>query len=165
VNTANLDEMEDQVRSTLFTWSSGGLIPVLTIFWRNARVLLLSFILGLFSFGVLGTFPLLATVGVGGYLMSLLQQNGIGVGVYLFGFILPHGIFEIPAAIIATAAVLYGGAVLVTPDSERTIGEVSLRTLADWCKVMLGVVLPLLLIGAMIEAWVTPKIAMLLLFS
>ena len=97
--------------------------------------------------------------------MSLLQYNGIGTSVYLFGFILPHGIFEIPAAIFATAAVLYGGAVLTTPNSKLTIGEVSLQALADWCKLMVGVVIPLLFLAAMVEAWITPKIAMSLLFS
>ena len=78
---------------------------------------------------------------------------------------MPHGIFEIPAAIIATAALIYGGAVLATPDSSHTIGEVSLKTLADWCKIMVGIVIPLLFLSAMIEVWVTPNIALALLFS
>jgi uncharacterized membrane protein SpoIIM required for sporulation len=164
-STQNIGEMESQIRETFTVFSAGGISSVFTIFWRNIRVLLLSFILGIFSFGILGTLPLIASVGVVGYLMSLLQINGIGTSVYLFGFILPHGIFEIPAAIIATAAVLYGGAVLTTPNSKLTIGEVSLQALADWCKLMVGVVIPLLLLAAVVEAWITPKIAMSLLFS
>jgi len=165
IDTKNINGMEAQLRETFSSFSAGGILSVVSIFWRNVRVLILSFILGIFSFGIFGTLPLIATVGVVGYLMSLLQYNGIGTSVYLFGFILPHGIFEIPAAILATAAVLYGGAVLATPNSKLTIGEVSLQALADWCKLMLGVVIPLLLLAAMVEAWITPKIAMSLLFS
>ncbi len=164
-NTGDIQQMEDQIRTIFSGFSSGGIAPVFAVFWRNFRVLLLSSFLGLFSFGILGAFPLMATIGVGGYLMSLLQFNGIGVGVYLFGFILPHGILEIPAAIIATAALIYGGAVLATPDSSHTIGEVSLHTLADWCKLMVGIVIPLLILAAMIEVWITPNIALSLLFS
>jgi len=164
-NTSDIQEMEDQIRVLFSGFTAGGVSSVLAVFWRNFRVLIISSILGLFSFGILGAFPLIATVGIGGYLMSLLQYNGIEVGVYLFGFILPHGIFEIPAAIIATAALIYGGAVLATPDSSHTIGEVSLKTLADWCKLMVGIVIPLLFLSAMIEVWVTPNIALALLFS
>jgi uncharacterized membrane protein SpoIIM required for sporulation len=39
-----------------------------------------------------------------------------------------------------------------------------LEALADWAKVMVGVVIPVLLAAAAIEVWVTPRIA-LLLFS
>jgi uncharacterized membrane protein SpoIIM required for sporulation len=61
--------------------------------------------------------------------------------------------------IFATAAVLKMGAVLATPDRGRTVGETWLVSLADWVKVMLGLVIPLLFVAAMVEAWVTPQVA------
>jgi len=73
----------------------------------------------------------------------------------LFG-ILPHGIFEIPALILSSAAVLYIGIALVTPRSHLTLGEVLIDAIADWAKIGVGLVLPLLTIAAALETWVTP---------
>ena len=68
-------------------------------------------------------------------------------------------LLEIPAAILATAAVMNAGAVLARPTVGKTVGEVWLEALADWAKVMVGVVIPALLVAAAIEVWVTPQIA------
>ena len=135
---------------------------VLAIFWNNLRVMLLSMIIGMFSFGILGVLPVMLTMGVAGYLMVLLTQNGFSLVTFI-GLILPHGIIEIPIAILATAAVLQGGAMLGTPRTEKTVGEMYLITLANWFKVMVGVVVPLMLLAAVVEAWVTPQIAIWLL--
>jgi uncharacterized membrane protein SpoIIM required for sporulation len=135
----------------------------LTIWWQNIRVMLLALPLGILSFGVLGLIPGFASFGLVGYFMGLLAEAGISPGIYLLGLILPHGIFEIPAAILATAAVLQAGILLATPNTEKSVGEVLIESLADWCKVMLGLVIPLLMISAMVEAWLTPRIALLLL--
>jgi uncharacterized membrane protein SpoIIM required for sporulation/ABC-type transport system involved in multi-copper enzyme maturation permease subunit len=135
----------------------------LLIWWQNLRVLLLAMVLGLFSFGVVGVMPLLATMGVAGYLLGSFARNGVNVFPLFAGLILPHGIFEIPAAVLATAAVLQAGAVLATPDPDRSIGEVWLEALADWAKVIVGVVAPLLLVAAVVEVWVTPRIALAVL--
>ena len=83
--------------------------------------------------------------------------------MYLVGFILPHGLLEIPAVILAGAAILQMGAIMAAPSPGKTISEVWITTLADWCKVMIGAVIPMLFVAAAIEAWVTPHIALLLL--
>lgn len=98
---------------------------------------------------------------VAGYLLGFLSSNGIAVLPLVTGRLLPHGILEIPVAILATAAFLDAGAILATPTPGRTIGEVWLVSVADWAKVMIGVVTPLLLVAACIEVWVTPRIAVL----
>jgi uncharacterized membrane protein SpoIIM required for sporulation len=133
------------------------------VWWQNLRVLILAMLLGLFSFGVVGVMPLLATVGIAGYLVGVLMRNGVDL-VPILGMLVPHGIIEVPVAILATAAVLHLGGVLARPDPDQTIGEVLLKALADWAKIMVGVVIPLLLVASAIEVWVTPRIA-LLLFS
>ena len=137
---------------------------VLLIFWQNLRVMILSLLLGAFSFGILGVLPIMTSLGVVGYLMTLLNTNGLNVGVYLIGFILPHGIFEIPAALLATAAVIQSGVILSTPDPEKTVGEVWIMALADWAKIMVGLVIPLLLLSSIIEVWITPRLALWLFF-
>jgi len=72
--------------------------------------------------------------------------------------ILPHGLFELTAVIISTAAVLKLGAVLVTPQLDKSLGEIFLLSLADWFRVFVGLVIPLLAIAAVIEVYVTPQI-------
>jgi uncharacterized membrane protein SpoIIM required for sporulation len=54
--------------------------------------------------------------------------------------------------------VLRMGALLVTPQTGKSMGEVIFKLLADWLKVFLGVVVPLFAIAALIEAYVTPSI-------
>jgi uncharacterized membrane protein SpoIIM required for sporulation len=147
------------VGSLLTRWPVFSFGPVFAIWGQNLRVLLIGLLLGIFSFGILGMLPCIVTIGIAGYLMELMATQGIDRGAYLAGFILPHGILEIPAVIFATAAVLKMGAVLATPDQGRTVGEAWLVSLADWVKVMLGLVIPLLFVAAMVEAWITPQVA------
>ena len=140
-----------------------GVRSFLLIWWQNVRTLLLSMLMGLFTFGVLGVMPLLATMGIVGYLLGSFAQNGVNIFPAFVGLILPHGIIEIPAGVLATAAVLKAGAVLATPNPDRSIGEVWLEALADWAKVIVGVVIPLLFIAAMVEVWITPRVAIAVL--
>jgi stage II sporulation protein M len=72
--------------------------------------------------------------------------------------ILPHGIFELTAVIIATAAMLKVGAQLVSTDIDKSLGETVLVSLADWFKVYVGLVVPLLAVAALIEIYVTPAL-------
>ncbi len=59
---------------------------------------------------------------------------------------------------LASAVVLRMGAVLVTPQMGKSMGQIMLEQLADWLKVFLGLVVPLLAIAALIEAYITPQI-------
>lgn len=137
--------------------------PVLAIWWQNIRAMLIALVLGMFSLGILGVFPIIFTMAAAGYIMGLLGSNGFPVANYVTAFILPHGLVEIPAAILATSAVLQAGFILATPTPGKTVTEVTLETLADWAKMFLGYVMPLLFVGAMIEAWLTPRLALYLL--
>lgn len=163
LDQAGLGNLDQGLQSILEQIPIFSILPVAGFFWQNLRTLILSMLLGVFSFGVVGVLPTLASLAINGYLMGLLAHYGISPLLYTLAFVLPHGIVEIPAAIIASAAVLRMGAVLATPIQGKTIGEVMLETLAEWAKVMLGLVIPLLLIAAALEAWVTPRIAVLLI--
>ncbi|MHC1785341.1 MAG: stage II sporulation protein M [Anaerolineaceae bacterium] len=144
-------------------WGSFPVEPLLSIFWQNVRVLLLALLLGAFSFGVLGVFPIMATMGILGLIMGVMVQSGVSAEQFLFAFILPHGLIEIPAVILSTASILRAGAILAAPSPHKTIGEVWISSLAEWAKIMFGLVLPLLFIAAAVEAWLTPHLALYLL--
>jgi uncharacterized membrane protein SpoIIM required for sporulation len=156
--------MEEQLINLASHWSIGNFSPVFLIFWQNIRVLLISFVLGVISMGIFGVIPLIASIGIVGYIMALLNQFGLNTTTYLVGFILPHGLFEISAIAISTAAILHMGLLLATPDDILTIGEVWIQSIARWAKILVGIVIPLLFLAAIIEAWITPKLALWLLF-
>jgi uncharacterized membrane protein SpoIIM required for sporulation len=127
-----------------------------TIWGHNLRAVVIILLLGLFSFGVLGVLIFLLNTSVIGIVLALEGALGISpIKLAIFG-ILPHGIFEIPALILSSAAVLYIGIALVTPRSQLTLGEVLINAIADWAKIGIGLVLPLLTIAAVLETWVTP---------
>jgi uncharacterized membrane protein SpoIIM required for sporulation/ABC-type transport system involved in multi-copper enzyme maturation permease subunit len=150
--------------SILKTWPLFTTQSMLLVWWQNVRVLLLALVLGIFTFGVIGVMPLMATLGITGYLIGAMARAGFPAWLLVAGLILPHGIIEIPVAILATGAVLNAGAALARPTTGKTVGEVWLEALADWAKVMVGIVIPLLFIASALEIWVTPRIA-LYLFS
>ncbi|HMN61701.1 MAG TPA: stage II sporulation protein M, partial [Anaerolinea sp.] len=161
IDPSRLQDAGSSLKKLLEVWPLFRIESVWMVWWQNVRVLILAMVLGVFTFGVMGVIPLLGTMGVTGYLLALLTNNGLNSAM-MIGLLLPHGILEIPAAILATAAVLEAGAILATPTPNKTIGEVWLATLADWAKVMVGVVIPLLVVAAAIEVWITPRIALLL---
>jgi uncharacterized membrane protein SpoIIM required for sporulation len=127
-----------------------------TIWGHNVRAIALILLLGLLSFGVLGALMYVVNTAVIGVVLALIAYAGYSpLQVGLWG-ILPHGIFEIPALILSSAAVLHIGIALVTPRAQQTLGEVLIVSVADWMRIGLGLVLPLLTIAAVIETWVTP---------
>lgn len=133
------------------------------VWFHNLRALGLATLLGIFSFGVLGVVVLMIPLMLVGYFMATMTTVGIPALDFLTAFILPHGILEIPAIILAGAAILRLGATLAAPAQSQTIGEAWLRALADWAKIMLGLVAPMLLGAAVLEVLVTPRVAVWIL--
>lgn len=126
------------------------------IFSHNVRAVGLILLAGLVSFSVLGMLVYIVNLSTVGILLGVFQLLGYSPVALTVSGLLPHGIFEIPALILASAAMLRIGIVLVTPQMGRSLGEVTLELLADWTKIAVGVVLPLLLVAAVIETYVTP---------
>lgn len=126
------------------------------LFLNNTRAVAVIFFAGLFSFSVLGILLYMVNIGLIGGLFALFQLLGIQAWpLFIYG-VLPHGIFEIPALMIGSAVVLYMGVAIVTPQTGKSMGEVILELLADWVKIYVGLVLPMLAIAAVIEAYITP---------
>lgn len=130
------------------------------IFLHNIQAVLLMLFFGLVSFGILGGLAFVVNIGVLGAFFAVLETLGMPALPMFLAGILPHGAFEIPAIIFAGASILYFGALLVTPNPTKTIGEVFILTLADWAKIVVGIILPLLLVAALIETYITPQILM-----
>ncbi|MCL4825612.1 MAG: stage II sporulation protein M, partial [Anaerolineales bacterium] len=99
------------------------------LFLHNLQAMLFISLLGLTSFGVLGVILYLINIGVVGVLVGLFKVMGYNPLPLVALGILPHGVFEIPALILACAATLHIGLVLVTPQAGRTIGEILLEGL------------------------------------
>jgi uncharacterized membrane protein SpoIIM required for sporulation len=57
---------------------------------------------------------------------------------------------------LATAATLRVAAKLVTPQTDKSLGETLLLSLADWFRIFVGIVLPFLAVAAVIEIYLTP---------
>jgi uncharacterized membrane protein SpoIIM required for sporulation/ABC-type transport system involved in multi-copper enzyme maturation permease subunit len=133
------------------------------ILWNNVRALILSALLGGFTLGVLGQILLMAPYGITGYLTGNVILAGSDPLRFLTALILPHAVFEFPAAIIAGAAILQLGLAALSIPKGMSLSEGFISALAQLSRVMLGIVLPLLIAAAIVEVYVTPRIALLLL--
>ncbi|HCR71410.1 MAG TPA: hypothetical protein DIW23_08215 [Anaerolineae bacterium] len=128
------------------------------LFLNNTRAVAFIFLAGMVSFGVLGIMLYMLNIALIGGLYGLFELLGVNpLPIFLAG-VAPHGIFEIPALMIGSAVVLYFGAVIVTPQAGKSMGEVILELFADWAKIFIGLVVPLLAIAALIEAYISPRL-------
>jgi uncharacterized membrane protein SpoIIM required for sporulation len=106
---------------------------------------------------------LMAPIGLVGYFAGQVGALGLHPLTFLAAFVLPHGVFEVTAGVLEGAAVLRLGASVLAPPPGRTLGDGWLAALADWAKVSVALVLPLLALGALAEVFITPRVALLLL--
>lgn len=126
------------------------------LFFNNMRAEVLMLAIGMATFGVGGILIYGLNFALIGGVLALVEMVGISALDILVVGVLPHGIFELPSVILVSAAVLYMGVRLVTPDAGESISQVFIQTLADWLKIAIGLAFPLLLIAALIEANITP---------
>jgi uncharacterized membrane protein SpoIIM required for sporulation len=130
------------------------------VFVTNTRALALASALGAFSWGVLAIVLLMIPLGLVGFFAGQVALVGVSPLVFLGAFVLPHGLLEVPAALLAGGAILRLGTSIIAPPPGKSLGESWLLALADWAKTMLAVVLPLLAVAALLEAFVTPRVVM-----
>ena len=130
------------------------------LFLNNTRAVAVIFLAGLASFSVLGILLYMVNVSLIGGVYALFELLGVApLPIFLAG-VLPHGIFELPALLLGSAVVLYIGAALVTPQTGKSMGAIIIDLMADWAIIFVGLVVPLLAVAAVIEAYVTPAISM-----
>jgi uncharacterized membrane protein SpoIIM required for sporulation len=154
-------KLEELARYDFDAVSDSGFLPSLTtnaIFGHNIQALLLAALAGVISLGVLPTLMLMLPMVLVGFLAGQVAWLGYNPVQFLAVSILPHGLFEIPAAIVATAFALRIGASITAPREGLTVGEGLVAAVADFAKIFLFLVLPLLLVAAFVEANLTPEL-------
>ena len=116
---------------------------------------------GAFAFLV----PAVAFAQIGFVASALTERGGswLALGAdsplqFLLAYVLPHGIIELPVAILSAAMGIRVGVALMSPPKGFTVGQNILWSLAQFAKVWLFVLIPLFLIGGLIEGLVTPLI-------
>jgi uncharacterized membrane protein SpoIIM required for sporulation/ABC-type transport system involved in multi-copper enzyme maturation permease subunit len=130
------------------------------IFSNNLRVMILAGLVSIFSFGALDLFLTIINVGLVSFLVTEIVILGYNPWLFVATFILPHGIFEIPAVLIGLTFALRIGAGLVSPPKGFDVGQGFILTLANFIKILIFLVIPLLLLAAYIEANITPQIVL-----
>jgi uncharacterized membrane protein SpoIIM required for sporulation/ABC-type transport system involved in multi-copper enzyme maturation permease subunit len=136
--------------------SLGERLPAPALFLHNTRTTVAFLLLGLVSFGTLGLTLFIGNIALVGGVMGAAHLVGYSPLLAFGAGILPHGIFELSAIFLATAAMLKVGAQLVTPQPDKGLGEIFLIALADWSRIFVGIVIPFLAIAAVIEIYLTP---------
>lgn len=151
--------LEPQLRQLGLLSGAGAL----WVWSNNVRALALASFLGAFTFGVLGVVLLMVPVALVGYFAANAAAAGGNALLLVTALVLPHGLFEVPGAILAGAAILQLGMSLVVLSRGRSVGESWLLAWADWARVGLGLVMPLMALAAFVETFVTPRVALFLL--
>ena len=127
---------------------------------NNVRAILIASFFGAFTFGVAGIVLLMAPVGIIGYFAGNLALAGLNAPLLIGGVVAPHGLAEVPAIILAGAAILRLGLAWVSLPQGTSLGESWLRAVGEWARIGLGLVLPLLAVAAALEVFVTPLVAL-----
>lgn len=145
-----------------FQTSSGAQQALGFILWQNGRLLLLTMLLAIFSFGIA---PLVITpivYAVLGYLLSQIVLAGYDPALF-WSAVLPHGFVEIPVTLLAAAMLLRLGAVVTRPPRGTTLGHAWIVAFSDAIKLGLGLILPGLIVAALLEVYLTPAVVRLTL--
>jgi uncharacterized membrane protein SpoIIM required for sporulation len=143
-----------------------GPLLALLIFANNLRVSLLSNLFSLFVFGVFAFLvPAVAFAQISFVATELADRSGGWAGLgpdspltFLLGYVLPHGVIELPAAILSAALGLRIGAALLSPPPGFTVGQNMLWALAQFFKVWALVLVPLFLVASLVEGFISPLV-------
>jgi hypothetical protein len=157
------DRLQDALGAEL---SSFGMLSArgwLWVAWNNVRALGLASLLGAFTFGVAAVVLLMAPLGIVGYFAGSFALAGGSAARLLGGLVLPHALLEIPAAVLAGAAIVQLGLAALSLPKGSSLGASWLEALGRWARLSLGLVLPLILVAAAVEVFVTPRVAMAVL--
>ena len=153
---ANDETLLDNLRSWFDLGQDNPHLIVMALV-QNARVLLAATLLGVFTFGVIGLVLVSVPFGILGFILGQVTMAGLSPLPFLLA-VIPHGTLEIPAIVLAGAAALRLGSVVTRPPADLTASEAWLAAAADVVKVGVGLVLPLLVLAALLEVTLTPRV-------
>ncbi|MEW5986599.1 MAG: stage II sporulation protein M [Chloroflexota bacterium] len=130
----------------------------MVIFLHNLRAAALQTILGMFTFGVLGLLVFMLPWALVGYMTSQVALVGYNPLTFVLATIAPHASLELPALVLLAAAALRWQVMVIAPPPQRTVTESWLFAAADFGRLLIGLVIPLLILAALLEAFVTPAV-------
>lgn len=124
---------------------------------NNWNAMLMSLLYGVFPVSFLPLISLFSNAFLVGVMGGWYATNGLTVSAYLAG-LLPHGIFEIPALILAISC-----GICLSVNSTRILLRHPKRVkyldmVCDLLRVMLFLVAPLTVAAAVVECYLTPVI-------
>lgn len=133
-------------------------ILTLIIFLNNSAKTLIVIVLGV----TVGIVPILF-VSLNGLILGYAMYRTLpelGV-VGLASLILPHGVFELPAALLSTALGLLVGLEVIKKLIRR---EASVKTILKYSlKIYVKYIIPMLITAAVVEVFITPYISKLII--
>lgn len=153
---ANDETLLDNLRSW-FELGQNNPRLVIAAATQNLRVLVAATILAVFTFGVMALILIAVPFGILGFVLGQVLLSDLSPLPFVIA-VIPHGVVEIPAILIAGAAALRLGSIVTRPPAGMTVGEAWLRALGDTLKVGAGVVLPLILLAGVLEVFLTPRV-------
>ncbi|MCB8949768.1 MAG: stage II sporulation protein M [Ardenticatenaceae bacterium] len=125
---------------------------------QNVRALLLQTILGIFTLGVLGVLIFMLPWGIISFIAMQFYLAGENPSQFLLATVVPHAIVELPSLLLVGAAALRWQTVTFAPLPNRSLSEMFIIRAAEFWRILLGLGLPLLLLAALVEAYVTPLV-------
>jgi len=132
----------------------------------NSLRLMITAILAIFSFGIFSLMvPFFAFGGVS-YVTAALAAGGgswfeLGPASplqFILGYVAPHGLIELPAAILGAALGVRIGAAVMAPPRGFTVGQNIMWSLAQFARVWAFVLLPMFLLAGLVQQLVTTRI-------
>ena len=157
ISAAVIDGFNEDVAASGIVQADGS-FNVLALFANNLQAMVLCVLYGFIPFLYL---PALA-LGVNAALLGMLASLMDGRWLLLLAGILPHGIFELPALFLSLAA----GLCLcknINAYIRKNEKGVMKPLLLNILRVTVLLVLPLLALAAVVEAYVTPAVMQLFL--
>lgn len=128
------------------------------LFLNNLEASGMATIIGIVPFVFLPAISILSNTAVIGAFFSLYSMEGQNVaGMFIFG-ILPHGIFEITAIVLSISMgiyLCYTICCLITGNGKKR-GQKFKKAVMDIIRAFVCFVVPLLIVAAVIETYVTP---------
>lgn len=162
-------KMQEQIQQLMEMMESkdlldeSGQISAFGLFCNNFIASGISVAMGVVPFLFIPLIMLLINAVLIGVVSAIMSVASIGGFYEMFVSVAPHGIFEIPALLICVAM----GLALCKDISARIIyrkrGMPFLQMITELLRVTVLVVVPMLMIAAVIEAYITPTLMGLLL--
>ncbi len=150
--------MRNFIASMSFTevFDDAGNLSVVGLLLNNVRACMAAIGLGIIPFLFLPVIALVTNSAIIGTLFGLSMELGLPIGTMIAG-ILPHGIFEIPALIMAISLGIYVCKEITMRILKKREGSLR-EDLADAGRFLALIILPLIITAAVIEAYITPLV-------